>query len=145
MQAKLAGIRGFWAAYLALYAALFIGGLYPYLTVSGPPNPFQFIQTAVDLSVMYGLFCLVVRKPIQHVALRVFFIIVVAVLCMRAVVVFSLVGPILLPWRGDTESFVSLILLLGMSLQLLAAFALWKYATKSSKARDREGVADVFR
>jgi hypothetical protein len=135
MQANFVGIRGFWAAYLALYAALFIAGVYPYLSLSGPPNPFQIFQTAVDLSVMYGLFGFVMRKPIRHVALRVFFIIVVAVLCVRAVVVLYFVGPILLPWRGDTESFISLTLLLSVPLLLLAAFALWQYATKSHSHR----------
>jgi len=139
MQANIVGIRGFWAAYLALYAALFIAGVYPYL-LSGPPHPFQVFQTAVDLSVMYGLFGFVVRKPIRHVALRVFFIIVAAVLCVRAVVVLYFVGPILLPWRGDTESFISLTLLLSVPLLLLGASALWQYATKSRSHR----FPDVF-
>jgi hypothetical protein len=129
MPANTARIRKFWAAYLVLCAAFFVVGIYPYLTFSGPPHPFQMAQVAVDLLVMYGLFGFVVQKPIRYIALRALFIIVVAVLCVRAVVVLYLVGPMLLPWHGDTESFVSLTLLLGVPLQLLAAFALWQYAS----------------
>jgi len=55
-------------------------------------------------------------------------------------VVLYFVGPILLPWRGDTESFISLTLLLSVPLLLLAAFALWQYATKSRSHR----FPDVF-
>jgi hypothetical protein len=133
MAANTARVRRFWAAYLALCAAFFIVGVYPYLTVSGPPHPFQMVQVAVDLLAMYGLFGFVVRKPIRHIALRAFFIIVAAVLCVRAVVVLYVVGPILLPWRADIESFISLTLLLGVPLQLLTAFALWRYATDSPR------------
>jgi hypothetical protein len=129
MPANTPRVRGFWAAYLALYAALFIMGVYPYLTLWGPPNPFQMAQTAVDLVVMYGLFGFVVQKPIRHIALRALFIIMVVVLCVRAVVVLYVVGPILFPWHGDKESFVSLTLLLGVPFQLLAVFALWQYAS----------------
>src|SRR5262245_40668389 len=129
MPAKTARIRGFWAAYLALYVTLFLVGVYPYLTLSGPPHPFRMVQVAVDLLAMYGLFGFVVQKPLRHIALRALVIVVVAVLCVRAIVVLHVVGPILLPWRGDTESFVSLTLLLGAPLQLLAAFALWQYAS----------------
>ena len=126
-------VRGFWSAYLTLYVAFFIVGVYPYLTVTGPPHPFQMVQVAVDLLAMYGLFGFVVQKPIRHSALRTLFIIVAAVLCVRAVVVLYFVGPILLPWRADIESFVSLTLLLCVPLQLLAAFALWRYATNSPR------------
>jgi hypothetical protein len=62
MRTNTTGIRGFWAAYLAVYAAMFVLGVYPYFTKSGPPYPFQLIQTAVDLAVMYGLFGFVVRS-----------------------------------------------------------------------------------
>jgi hypothetical protein len=82
---------------------------------------------------MYGFFGFIVQKPIRHIALRALFIILVAVLCARAVVVLYIVGPLLLPWHGDTESFVSLTSLLGMPLQLLAAFALWQYASVSPR------------
>src|SRR5262245_17378601 len=121
------------AAYLVLCAVLFVVGIYPYLTFSGPPHPFQMVQVAVDLLVMYGLFGFVVQKPIRYIALRALFIMVVAILCVRAVVVLYLVGPILLPWRGDRESFVSLLVLLGVPLQLLTAFALWQYASGSPR------------
>src|SRR5262245_27055749 len=134
MAVNTARVRGFWAAYLALYAAFFIAGVYPYLAVTGPPHPFQLVQVAVDLLVMYGLFGFVLRKPIRHIALRAVFIIVAAVLCVRVVMVLYVVGPILLPWRGDIESFISLTLLLGVPLQLFAAFALWRYATDSPRA-----------
>jgi hypothetical protein len=133
MPADTARIRGFWAAYLALYAALFIVGVYPYLTLWGPPHPFQMVQVAVDLLVMYGLFGFVLQKPIRHIALRALFIILVAVLWARAVVGLYIVGPLLFPWHGDTESFVSLTLLLGIPLQLLATFALWQYASGSPR------------
>src|SRR5262245_26742055 len=133
MPANTARIRGFWAAYLALYVTLFLVGVYPYLIVSRPLHPFGIVQVAVDLLAMYGLFAFVVQKPLRHIMLRVLFIIVVAVLCVRAVVVLYLVGPLLLPWRGDRESFVSLTLLLGVPLQLLAAFALWQYASGASR------------
>jgi hypothetical protein len=122
-------MRRFWAAYLALCAVLFIVGVYPYLTFDGPPHPFQMAQVAVDLIAMYGLFGFVVQKPIRHTVLRALFIAVVAVYCVRAVVVLFVVGPILLPWRGDMESFISLMLLLGVLFQLLGAYALWQYAS----------------
>jgi len=133
MPANTARVRGFWAAYLALYAVLFIVGLYPHLTAGGPPYPFRLVPAAVDLLAMYGLFGFVLQKPIRHIVLRALLILVVAVLCARAVVVFYIAGPILLPWRGDTESFVSLTLLLGVPFQLLAAFALWQYASGSPR------------
>lgn len=139
MHTNVAEIRRFWAAYLALYAVLFVVGVYPYLTMGGWPHPFQVIHTAVDLLAMYGLFGFVVRKPKRHVVLRVLFVIVALVMCVRAVAVLYVVGPILLPWVGDRESFVSLILLLGVPFQLLGAFALWQYATKSQHPPVRFG------
>ena len=130
MDTKPPRVRWLWAAYLALLAVLFVGGVYPYFTMSGPPRPFLVFQTAVDLLVMYGLFGFVVRRPIRQVALRLAFIIVGAFLCVRVVVVLYNVGPIVFPWHGDAESFVSLTLLLGAPLVLLpAALALWQYAT----------------
>src|SRR5262249_42869914 len=131
MDTKPLRVRWLWAAYLALLAVMSIVGVYPYVTISGPPHPFQVIQVAVDLLVLYGLFGFVVRRPIRRVAFRVVFVIVAAFLCVRSVVVLSLVGPIVFPWYGDVESFVSLTLLLGVPLQLLNAFALGQYATKS--------------
>ena len=127
-------VRWLWAAYLALLAVLFVVGVYPYFIVSGQlfSHPFQVMQTAVDLLVLYGFFGFVVRRPIRSVALRVVFLSVGAFLCVRAFVVLSLVGPIIFPWHGDTESFISLLLLIsGGPLQLLNAFVLWQYATKS--------------
>ena len=134
MDTKPPRVRWVWAAYLALLAVLFVVGVYPYFIVSGQlfSHPFQVMQTAVDLLVLYGFFGFVVRRPIRSVALRVVFISVAAFLCVRAVVVLSVVGPIIFPWHGDTESFLSLTLLLsGAPLQLLNAFVLWQYATKS--------------
>ena len=130
MDTKPVRIRRLWAAYLALLAVLFVVGVYPYFIVSGQlfSHPFQVMQTAVDLLVLYGFFGFVVRRPIRQVALRLAFIIVGAFLCVRVVVVLYNVGPIVFPWHGDAESFVSL--LLGAPLVLLpAALALWQYAT----------------
>jgi hypothetical protein len=134
MGTKTVRIRRLWAAYLAVYAVLVGVGVYPYLTnprltMGGPPRPFQVMQTAVDILVMYGLFGLVVRRSIRQVALRVALIIVAAFLCVRVVVVLYVLGPFvptIFPWRGDAESFISITLLLGVPLQLPAAFALWQ-------------------
>jgi hypothetical protein len=124
-------IRWYWGAYLGLLIVMFVVGVYPYFVVTGPPHAFRVAQTVVDLLVLYGLFGFVVRKPIRRRALRVVFIIVAALLCVRALVVLFVVGPILFPWIGDTESFVTLLILLGTPLLLLNAFVLWQYATKS--------------
>jgi hypothetical protein len=113
---------------------MFVVGVYPYFIVSGAlfSHPFQIFQTAVDLLVLYGFFGFVVRRPFRWIPLRVVFICVAAFLCARAVVVLSLVGPIIFPWHGDSESIISLTLLLsGGLLQLLNGFVLWQYATKS--------------
>jgi hypothetical protein len=131
MRTKTVGIRRLWAAYLALCAVMFVVGVYPYLTMNALPHPLLASQVAVDLFVMYGLFGFVVRRPIRSFALRVAFIVAVAILYVRALVVLVLVVPVTFPWRGDAESFTSLILLLGVPLQLLTAFALWRYGTTS--------------
>jgi hypothetical protein len=127
MRTKTVGIRRLWAAYLALYAVLFVVGAYSYLTMSELPLSFLVSKMAVELFMIYGLFGFVVRRPIRSVTLRVAFIIAAAILCGRAVLVLYVASPIFFPWHSDAGSFFSLTL--TVLLQLLAAFALGRYAT----------------
>jgi len=61
-------------------------------------------------------------------------------------VALSLIDPIVFPWRGDTGTFVSPILLLSAPSQFLNAFFLWQYATKSQHLAEHKqhGVSILF-
>src|SRR5262245_21054065 len=149
IQANIVGIRRFWAAFLALYAASFIDNiiysvlnLSSLLSLSILPSPAEIVKTAIHLaihlSVIYGLFAFVVRKPIRHVALRVFFIIIVAVLCVQGALTLYFDGPTVLPWHTesrvlpwDSASWTFLVQLLDAPILFLAAFALGQYAVQS--------------
>jgi hypothetical protein len=135
IQANIVGIRPFWAAFLAFYAALVIvTRIYPILSLSIPPSPDAIVKAAIHFSVMYGLFGFVVRKPIRHVALRVFFIIIAAILCATAALSLYVVWPSALtefrvaPWDS---AWLFLVMLLDAPVLFLAAFALGQYAIQS--------------
>jgi len=135
MHISLANIRKPWAVLLAYCVVAFIVGLYPYFTIVRDIQPIQFIQAALDAAIIYGLYGYVFRKPIRNLALRLLYIVLVLVICTRAAAVIYFVGPNLSPWEGDREQYVSVFILLGIPIGLLAALGLWLYATKSQVAQ----------
>ena len=131
-------IRKPWAVILVWYVISFVVGIYPYLTLTSPIQPIQLIQLALDAAAIYGLFGYVVRKPIRSMALRLLYLALVLVFVVRIAVVLYFVTPNLHPWEGTREQFVSIFILSGVPFMLLAAVAMWRYATTSQKSNGVE-------
>jgi|CXWL01.1.fsa_nt_gi hypothetical protein len=133
------GIRKLWAVFLAWNALSFLLFSLPYFAMEGGPRPFLIAQALVDLAALYALVGYVVHRPIRSLAFRIVILVLVLIFAIRATLTVFVVGPILLPWRGDSESFVTASLLFyGVPCQLLMALALfrdantdWVYAQRS--------------
>ena len=123
-------IRKPWAVLLGLNLVAFVVGLYPYFTLLESIHPFQVLQLVLDIAMLYGLFGYVTYKPINHLALRLLYLLLVPIIGLKVSFATYLVAPNLLPWVGHPEQYVSAGVLLVIPVALLTAFALWSYATK---------------
>lgn len=122
-------IRKLWAAFLAWNALSFLLFSLPYFATVDAPRPFLIAQALVDLVALYVLFGYVVHRPIRSLVFRIVILALVLIFAFRAMLTIFVVGPILLPWRGDSESFVTASLLFyGVPCQLLMALALFRHA-----------------
>lgn len=122
------GIRKRWAVLLAYCILAFVGGLYPYLTLTAAFHPLQLAQVVVDAVAIFGLAGFVLRRPGRSAGLRLLFRAIALVFVVRAVAVASLVSPNLIPWESTREQLVSLFLLATLPLMLLVAVALWRHS-----------------
>ncbi len=123
------GIRKLWAVFLAWNALSFLLFSDPHFSTVDGPRHFLIAQALVDLAALYALFGYVVHRPIRSLAFRILILVMVLIFGIRATLIIYSVGPILLPWRGDSESFVSAALLFyGVPCQLLMALALFRHA-----------------
>lgn len=113
---------------LAYCILAFVGGLYPYLTLTAAFHPLQLAQVVVDAVAIYGLAGFVLRRPVRLAGLRLLFRAIALVFVVRAVAVASLVSPNLFPWESTREQLVSLLLLATLPLMLLVAVALWRHS-----------------
>ena len=131
-------IRKAWAVLLAYCILTFVGGLYPYLTLTAAVRPAQLAQVAVDAVAIYGLAGFVLRRPVRQIALRLLFRVIALVFVARAVVVARLVSPNLTPWGSTREQLVSLLLIATLPLALLVAVALWRHSFADRATPERK-------
>ena len=133
MDMSQARVRKGWLLLWGVCVLFLAASVFLSMRAHGAVQPLQWLLGALDLIALYGLFGYAVRRPIRHLLLRLLYLVLSAGLVVRGALVLYTVAPLLLPWTGASEQYVSLAVVGGGSVMLLLALALALYATSAQQ------------